>query len=167
MSQSQPGPTGTTPSVPGPTASAGLDIIRQQVAQLAASQKCALVNGGVQDGGNVTLSGLAGTPAADAIRQGMAGIASPGAVDWRINSIDPIFCPALDTLHPIVPAFGASGPRLGLTLANGQTRLHDGEHILPRLTMPDFRGSLRVDYVAHDGTLLHLYPQVADPKEVT
>ena len=31
--------------------------------------------------------------------------------------------------------------------------------------MPDFRGNLRVDYVAHDGTLLHLYPQVADPKQ--
>jgi serine/threonine-protein kinase len=154
----------TTAPPPGPTASAGLDIIRQQVAQLAAGQNCAVVNGGVQDSGNVTLSGLAGTSAADALRQALGGITIPGAVDWRVSSVDPVFCPALDTLHPIVPAFGASGPRLGLALADGKARLHDGERILPRLVMPDFRGYLRVDYVAHDGTLLHLYPQVADPK---
>ena len=159
--------TDNTPPPPAPqqSASAGLDTIRQQVAQLAASQSCALVNGSVQDGGNVTLNGLAGTSAADALRQALGNITIPGAVDWRVSSVDPIFCPALDTLHPIVPAFGAAGPRLGLMLANGQTRLRDGEHILPRLVMPDFRGSLRVDYVGHDGTVLHLYPQVADPKQ--
>jgi eukaryotic-like serine/threonine-protein kinase len=158
--------TDTTPPSPVPqqTASAGLDTIRQQIAQLAAGQNCAVVNGGVQDGGNVMLAGFAGTSAADALRQAMAGITIPGAVDWRVTSVDPIFCPALDTLHRIVPAFGVSGPRLGLMLADGKTRLRDGEHILPRLVMPDFRGSLRVDYVAHDGTLQHLYPQVADPK---
>ena len=159
--------TDNTPAPPAPqqSASAGLDTIRQQVAQVAASQSCALVNGSVQDGGNVTLNGLAGTSAADALRQALGNITIPGAVDWRVSSVDPIFCPALDTLHPIVPAFGAAGPRLGLMLANGQTRLRDGEHILPRLVMPDFRGSLRVDYVGHDGTVLHLYPQVADPKQ--
>jgi len=157
--------TDNTPPAPNPqVASAGLDTIRQQVAQLAAGQSCALVNGGVRDGGNVTLDGLAGTSAADALRQALGGITMPGAVDWRVNSVDPIFCPALDTLHPIVPAFGATGPRLGLRLADG-TRLSDGQHILPRLVMPDFRGSLRVDYVGHDGTVLHLYPQVADPKQ--
>lgn len=155
-----------TPPAPAPqVASAGLDTIRQQVAQLAASQRCAVVNGGVTDGGNVMLAGLAGTSAADALRQGLSGITNPGAVDWRISSLDPIFCPALDTLHPIVPAFGAAGPRLGLKLAEGRTRLSDGQHILPRLVMPDFRGSLRVDYVGHDGTVLHLYPQVADPSQ--
>jgi eukaryotic-like serine/threonine-protein kinase len=160
-----------TPSAPAPSppaaqlASAGLDTIRQQVAQLAAGQNCALVDGGVRDGGNVTLNGLAGASAADALRQALAGLTIPGAVDWRVNSVDPIFCPALDTLHPIVPAFGASGPRLGLTLADSKTRLADGEHILPRLVMPDFRGSLRVDYVGHDGNVQHLYPQLADPTQ--
>ncbi len=99
------------------------------------------------------------------MRQGLGGITIPGAVDWRVHSVDPIFCPALDTLHPVAPAFGGAGPRLGLTLADGRTRLSDGAHILPRLVMPDFRGSLRVDYIGHDGTVLHLYPQVADPKQ--
>jgi hypothetical protein len=32
-----------------------------------------------------------------------------------------------------------------------------------RLVMPDFAAHLRVDYVAHDGTVQHLYPQLADP----
>ena len=29
--------------------------------------------------------------------------------------------------------------------------------------MPDFAGTLRVDYFAHDGTLAHLYPTLAAP----
>ncbi|HVC59377.1 MAG TPA: protein kinase [Acetobacteraceae bacterium] len=158
--------TGNTPLAAAPQlASAGLDTIRQQIAQLAANQNCALIEGGVRDDGNVTLTGLAGPSAADAVRQALAGLTIPGAVDWQIDSVNPIFCPALGALHPIVPAFGAVGPRLGLTLAGGKTRLHDGEQILPRLEMADFRGSLLVDYVGHDGTVLHLYPQLADPKQ--
>ena len=30
--------------------------------------------------------------------------------------------------------------------------------------MADFKGPLRVDYVAHDGNVQHLYPQIADSK---
>jgi serine/threonine-protein kinase len=160
-----PAPQNTPPASSSQVASAGLDIIRQQVAQLAAAQNCSLIDGTMRDGGNIMLAGLAGPSAADALRQALGGLTIPGAVDWRVNSVDPIFCPALDTLHPIVPAFGAAGPRLGLTLASGRTRLHDGEHILPRLAMPDFRSTLIVDYVGHDGTVLHLYPQLADPKQ--
>lgn len=168
---SQPPPsatpaTQTTPLAAAPqVASAGLDIIRQQVAQLAASQSCALIDGGMRDGGNVTLTGLAGAAAADALRQSLARVTIPGAVDWRVNSVASVFCPALNALHPTVPAFGAAGPRLGLTLANDQTRLRDGERILPQLVMPDFHASLRVDYVGHDGTVLHLYPQLADAQQ--
>jgi serine/threonine protein kinase len=165
--QQQPAATDKAPPAAAPQqlASAGLDIIRQQVARLAASQSCALVQGGVSDGGNVTLNGLAGASAADALRQALGGITIPGAVDWRVNSVDPVFCPALDTLHPIAPAFGAAGARLGLMLVNGKSQLRDGEQIMPRVTMPDFRGNLRVDYVGHDGMVLHLYPQLADPKQ--
>ena len=32
------------------------------------------------------------------------------------------------------------------------------------LSLPDFTSRLRVDYVAHDGSVQHLYPQLADPK---
>jgi eukaryotic-like serine/threonine-protein kinase len=31
--------------------------------------------------------------------------------------------------------------------------------------MPDFSSRLRVDYVAHDGAVQHLYPQLADMKD--
>jgi len=159
-------PTETTPPAAAQQlANAGLDIIRHQVAQLAARQSCAVIDGNVRDGGNITLGGLAGPSAADALRQALAGVTSPGAVDWRVTSVDPVFCPALNALHPIMPAFGGVGPRLGLTLANGRTQLRDGDSILPRLVMPDFRGYLRVDYFTHDGSISHLYPQPADPKQ--
>ncbi len=99
------------------------------------------------------------------LRQSLTGIVPPGSVDWNVRGVDSFFCPALDIVHPIVHGFGAGAAQLGLDLVGSNTRLRDGEHILPRLVMPNFRGQLRVDYVAHDGVVLHLYPQIADPNQ--
>ena len=168
-----PPPTGTAATTspaaaPAPqprVAAVDLSLIRNQVAQLAAGQQCATVDGDVAAGGAVTLSGLAGVSAANALRQGLAGLTLPGAVQWQVQSVDQAFCPALDVLHPIAPTFDPASARLGLTLVGGNTRLRDGEHILPQVVMPNFPAHLRVDYIAHDGGVLHLYPQVADPSQ--
>jgi len=155
----------TRPPQPLQLASAGLDTIRQQIADLTTRQPCALIDGSMRPNGDVTLTGLAGRSEADAFRQALSGITVPGAVNWRVSTVDPTFCPALSAVGPIDATFGAPATHLALGLANGQTRLRDGERILPRLVMPDFRGRLVVDYVGHDGTLLHLYPQLADPSQ--
>ena len=140
------------------------DGLRRQIAQWASNQGCALLGGGVGDNGSAALSGLASNRILDDLRQGIAGIASPSNIDWRVNGVDHVFCPALDALHPIVPAFGATGgSRLGLEMADGKTRLHDGENVRVKLVMPDFASQLRVDYIVHDGSVQHLYPQLADP----
>jgi serine/threonine-protein kinase len=147
------------------TAAASLGVLRSQITQWVRSQQCSVLNGEVSDGGAVTLTGLAGEPTVDQLRQGITSFAPPSEVNWRVNGVNPVFCPALDLLHPIVPAFGAIGvTRLELQMAGGLTRLHDGDPVKVQLTMPDFAGRLRVDYVAHDGSVQHLYPQIADPK---
>jgi eukaryotic-like serine/threonine-protein kinase len=182
QAQSPPAPPSTTAGATPPTAVAAtppsansitpptatqvavnLDLIRNQVAQLASAQRCAIVDGDIGHDGAVTLTGMAGASAANALRQGLAGLTIPGAVQWQVQSVDQSFCQALNVLHPISPSFNPAAPRLGLTLAGGNTRLRDGEHILPQLVMPNFRSHLVLDYIAHDGGVLHLYPQVADP----
>jgi serine/threonine-protein kinase len=163
-----PAPAPVQPAAPPDnqqTAAASLGVLRSQVAQWVRSQPCTVLNGEVGDGGTITLAGLAGEPTVDQLRQGITAFAPPAQVNWQVNGVNPVFCPALDLLHPIVPAFGAIGvSRLDLRMAGGITRLHDGEQVKVRLTMPDFAGRLRVDYVAHDGTVQHLYPQIADPR---
>ena len=161
----------TVPPAPGGQAEqqrlamAGLEGLRRQVAQWVSSQNCALLGGNVGDGGSVDVSGLAGARYVDDLRQGIASVAPPGQIDWRVNGIDQVFCPALNALRPLVPAFGAvGGARLGLQMADGQSRLHDGDAVRVQLVMPDYPARLRVDYVAHDGSVQHLYPQLADPK---
>jgi hypothetical protein len=145
-------------------AMAGLESLRRQIAQWAGSQSCALLGGNVGNGGSVNLSGLASVGAVDSLRQGVANFAPPGQIDWRVNAVDPVFCPTLTALRPLVPTFGSTGgPRLGLQMADGKTRLHDGDPVRVQLVMPDFPARLRVDYIAHDGSVQHLYPQLADP----
>lgn len=143
----------------------GVGPLRRQLAEWVNTQHCALVGGDVSDVGAVTLSGYAGNSVVDSMRQSVVGFAPPNQIDWRVNGIDTVFCPALDLLHPTTPAFGASGPRLSLAMADGKTRLRDGELVRVRLTMPDFTSRLRVDYLGHDGSVQHLYPQLADPKD--
>ncbi len=164
----QPAPvvTPVAPPVPDPaTTAANLESLRRQIADLAGSQTCSAIHGRIKDGGAIDLLGLSGASSLSEFRRTLSGLSIPGPQDWQIVSVDAGYCSVLDLLRPITPGFGSSAQRIGLDLVNGNTRLRDGDHIRPRLAMPDFRGVLRVDYVAHDGSVLHLFPQVSDPKQ--
>ena len=161
---------GTTPSQPTkppvapPEQPPSADVLRRQIAQWASSQNCAVLGGNMDDAGRVTLNGLAGHGFIDDLRRGLTSLVPAGQTDWRVAGVSRVFCPALTALHAITPAFGASeATRLRLQMED-KTRLHDGEPCSGRLVMPDFTSWLRVDYVAHDGSVQHLYPQLADPK---
>jgi hypothetical protein len=138
-------------------------MIRDQLAQIVAAQPCSLIDGTVRGGGETVMTGIAAQDARADIRRLIADRAIPASLDWRVESADPSFCPALELLRSVAPGFGSGEPRLTLGLANDRTRLRDGEHIRPYLVMPGFAGYLRVDYIARDGNVQHLYPQVADP----
>jgi serine/threonine protein kinase len=156
-----------TPPQPDPqqTAAINLGNLRTQIAQWVTDQHCALLGGAVGDSGAVTLAGYAGNASVDQMRQGLASLAPNAQLNWQVNGVNQVFCPALDLLRPTVPAFGATGvSRLLLQMADNKTQLHDGEQVRVHLAMPDFAGRLRVDYIAHDGSVQHLYPQLADPK---
>lgn len=174
--QSPPQPPATAPTQPTTqpppatkpdtqqVAIAGLAALRGRVADWANNQRCALLGGNLADGGTVDMSGFAGNQTIDTLRQGVAAIVPPGQIDWRVHGVDQVFCPALNALHPFVPAFASTGgARLNLQLADGRSGLRDGEQVRLRLVMPDFASRLRVDYLVHDGTVGHLYPQIADP----
>ncbi|MDE2198293.1 MAG: protein kinase [Rhodospirillales bacterium] len=135
--------------------------LRRQVADLVRGRACTLLDSDVRDDGSVSLAGLAGSTVVAALRQAIGGMVPADRLGWRVSGVDPVFCPVLDALRPIA---AAGGVRLGLTMADGRTRLHDGDPVRVRLTMPDFASRLHVDYVAHDGSVQHLYPQLADAK---
>ncbi len=131
-------------------------------AQIAATQDCAFIGGTVRDDGVATIGGIAGPGAQEEFRRSVADHSITAPIQWHVAGAAPVFCPALKVLQSIAPPFGTTEPRLALTLAYNVTALHDGEHIRPRIAMPNFAGYLRVDYIAHDGNVQHLYPQVAD-----
>ena len=162
----QPAPEQPAPEQPAPqqqapqqqaAAGGGLAGLRQQLAQALKGARCALADATVQDSGRVSVTGLAGSSAAPALKSDLATLAGGHPLDWRVRTVDPVFCPAFAALQPATPGEG-----LVLSLASGRTALHDGERILPRITMADFNGELRVDYLGHDRSIVHLYPTVAD-----
>jgi hypothetical protein len=173
----QPAPVpGSTPPATAPSgaaaasppvqeASTDLRLLRQQLAQVTAQAPCSLASSLLQDSGAVSVFGYAGGDAAAALRQQVTSVAAAAPLDWRVQQIDPVFCAALGALRPIAAQAGAPVSGLSVTLAGGQTTLHDGERIMPRVTMADFAGELRVDYLGHDGSVVHLYPTAADPAQ--
>jgi serine/threonine-protein kinase len=150
---------------PPPPATPEPDALRDRIAQWANGRSCAVLGGDVGDGGSVALNGLAGNQLIEDLRWSLTSLVPANRTEWGVTGVDPVFCPALNVLHQITPGFGASGePRLGLQMADGETRLADPAPIRVQLVMPDFAGWLRVDYVAHNGVVQHLYPQLAEPK---
>jgi hypothetical protein len=160
----QPQPPPAT-ALPAPTQEATTDLhaLRQQIVQALAKAPCTLASGLVQDSGAVSIFGYAGSANVQSLQQQLAGVSRGAALDWRVQEVDPVFCTALEVLRPISAQAGGPVSGLSVTLAGGQTTLHDGDRIMPRVTMADFAGVVRVDYLAHDGTLVHLYPTPADP----
>ena len=122
------------------------------------------MNGSVSDKGTVTLTGIAGPGVRDDVRDALAGATIP--VLWRTMAADSVFCQALDLLRPVGTPFAATEPHLALTLADDRTALHDGQRIRPRMVMPNFAGYPRIDYVTHDGSVQHLFPQISDSSGV-
>jgi serine/threonine protein kinase len=156
-------PVNTAPSpAPVEVAAVGLTQVSRQLEQSLRDARCALVNGAIQDSGTITVSGIAARTADDSLRREVTDLAGSRAVDWRVQRIEPVFCDAIAAIHPVAAMAGARDRGLRLGLAGGRTVLRDGEFILPRVTMADFSGQLRVDYLAHDGTVAHLYPTSAD-----
>jgi len=146
-------------------AAVGLDILRRQIARWVSGRICALLGGTLAENGTVTLNGLADRQSIEDLREGLGSFVTTAHTDWRVDCVDPVFCPALNALSLLTPAFGdTGGPRLGLQMVDGKTRLHDGEPVRVRVVAPAFASRLRVDYIAHDGAVQHLYPQLADPK---
>jgi serine/threonine protein kinase len=149
---------------PDPTSAASLDALRAQIVQLVSAQRCVAIDGDVGPSGAATLKGAAAPPAPEVLRNGLARMTVPGGINWQVASVDPLYCPTLDIMQPIMLGFGTKGSGLALNLADGRTMLRDGDRIRPRLVMADLKGPLRVDYVAHDGNVQHLYPQISDTK---
>jgi serine/threonine-protein kinase len=140
------------------------DALRTRISDWAGARNCAVLDGNIGESGTVTLNGLVGHGTIEELRQSLSALVPDNKIDWRVIGINRVFCPTLTILHPIVPPFGArDAPRLALSM-DGKARLHDGEPVRVRLTMPDFAAWLRVDYLGHDGSVQHLYPQLAEPK---
>jgi hypothetical protein len=83
----------------------------------------------------------------------------------RVTQVGQIFCPWQDLLRPIAKTFGEGGDRMTIRLRDNPAWLEEDDYIRPQLTMADFPGEMRVDYLDRDGNVRHLYPQVAEPGE--
>jgi serine/threonine-protein kinase len=129
---------------------------------------CALAGAAqTESTGPLRVFGAAGDTTATALHDQISGLVGTKSWNWEVNAVDPVYCPALALLHPISVIAGAPGPGVGLTLDGDRTVLREDDYIRPRITMPDFAGEVRVDYLVHDGTFTHLYPSVAEDVPAT
>ena len=138
-------------------------LSRDAIASAVAGVDCALVGGEVTNGG-VQLLGLVQRGEAEStLRRALAGAAPAAGVDWRVSDFDGPYCRALDVLRPIASRFGSAGAGLQMAVDGSAAPLQHGDLIIARLTMPDFPGYLRVDYLSHDGSVFHMDAPGSDP----
>ena len=145
----------TPPETAAPTAAA----LRPLVAAALPAARCAIAIADVPETGPVVLTGISGEPEVLQAQIGNA-IGAAREVRWHGETVKPSLCRALDTVRSVVPPGGTGA--LALDLGGKTGALREDELIQPRAVMPDFAGQLRLDYVASDGTLAHLFPTAAD-----
>jgi len=161
---SSPPPGATQPQTMPPAADPDA-AIRTEVAAVVAQLPCSVLGGDVHEGA-IQLTGIAGPSAIESLRQKFTamGLINPEP-SLRITQVDARFCPWENFLRPIARTFGAGEDPLKLQLADNHAWLVNNEFIRPRVTMADFRGIVRVDYLDREGNVQHLWPQVADPSQ--
>jgi hypothetical protein len=151
------------PPVGKPTELAGIlppnpASIREALASLALSATCAVPRFSVSDDGGVSALGFVGTGTPAAALRGAVDKAVGGAqLSWLMLPVDGPYCDAFNIVRPIAQSFS---PAFGLTLKDDITRLKDNDPIRPILKLPDFPSYLQVDYLSHDGSVLHLLSSV-------
>ncbi len=131
--------------------------VRRAIASVVSAAGCSVVTGDDQPEATPVLRGVVGRGQSEtALRAAVRDAAPELAPDWQVAIADGPYCAVLDTVRPYARPFGG-GPGLGVTLAGRRTSLVADELIMPRVTMPDFAGSLQLDYVASDGSVVHLH----------
>jgi hypothetical protein len=180
--QNQPPVSGTVPSGPAPSGTGSVrtpDILavapppqqqamlspamlRPALASALAATPCSFTAGTLSPQGVADIEGVGSGAAIGALHQA-ADAAAPGVTtQWALTDIDPSYCPALNVVRPLAPEFGT--PRaVTLSLKDGKTALVTDDYILPTVSMPAYPAYLNVDYLVHDGTVVHLYPNKSDP----
>jgi hypothetical protein len=139
--------------------------LKSAVAAALSPVACAIVRSDVAEpDGTVSLVGVAGhgTPEAE-LHRAIIAAAPTAAVDWRVVSFDGPYCHALDVLRPVAYAATAHVSGFAMQLRGGNRPLKDGELITIELQVPSFPAWLTVDYLQHDGTVVHLHPTPKDP----
>jgi serine/threonine-protein kinase len=152
------------PTPPDPTTQAVIQtpvgpdpaVLREGLAALARSARCALPRLGLADDGRVDIAGLVGAGAPSTALRDAVRAAVPGApLAWSATAVDALYCETLDVVRPIARPPGTG---LDLTLKGGALRLRDLDPIAPILRLPDYAAHLQVDYLSSDGSVAHLYP---------
>ena len=106
----------------------------------------------------LTFKGVMGPGTDAASLRAMAQEAAPGkALDLQVDTVLASFCSLLDVLRAGSGPTGGPARPLTLTLAEGRTSLRAGDLVQPRLRLPDTPSHLQLDYVASDGSVLHMH----------
>ncbi|WP_158743537.1 serine/threonine-protein kinase [Acidisphaera sp. L21] len=165
-STSAPAPTIPSPAAP-PLPPVQVDkspsAIRSTLAAALPGLQCTLVSSEVSESGVATVTGLVSTGSAEATLRQVTLASEPRSTNWQLATFDGPYCPVLDTLRAIADRPGSGPRRMHMALADGRRALRDNAVIALGTTMPDFAGHLQIDYVQHDGTLVHLTPGAGYP----
>jgi hypothetical protein len=130
------------------------DAIRDTLAGLALTANCAIPRFGMDDDGSINASGLVGAGGPNtALRTAVQRTVGSAQLSWLMVPVDGPYCDAFNLIRPIAQA---TSPAFGLTLKDDVMRLKDNDPIRPILKLPNFPAYLQVDYLQHDGSVLHL-----------
>ncbi|MBL6079507.1 protein kinase [Belnapia sp. T18] len=152
----QPTPVPAPAPPPVPPAPSPAPPPAPNAASLAAmlrAMPCSLVQATPTGRDGLSITGLAGTAAAEAMRRdlGSSGL-PPGATRFALDSFDGPYCRTLDIARPFA-TLGDDTPSLAFTSTNP---LREGQGLRFSVTTPPWQARLHVAYVSEAGEVGHI-----------
>jgi tRNA A-37 threonylcarbamoyl transferase component Bud32 len=154
-------PPPARPADPAPVAVAiappSAEAIRRAVSLSLRNAPCSFATGDDRQRTPV-LQGVAGRgPGESALHDALQEAAPGVAFDWQVTPVDGPYCAVFDLLRPYAKPFASTARALGVTLAGGRNDLVAKELVKPRVALADAPANLQLDYIASDGSVLHMH----------
>jgi hypothetical protein len=121
--------------------------------------QCSLLDAAVQ-GDTLVIEGHSGNlQALAASLEPLAQAAGGRAVSAsEVREMDPLYCPALDALRPLVEANRGRNLSLAVSTARMGDGFHEGDDLLLTIKAPARNSYVYVDYFSLDGNVVHMLP---------
>jgi len=141
---------GQTPAIPKPAVN--------EVTAFLSTMPCSVLQASINDSTLVVRGFAAGSKVVERIESSLSNVAGITEVKNEIQNLPRSFCQTLELYAPYWKANRDSGFGTAIGTPKADNSFVAGERLVLNISTPTYKSSLYVDYLDHEGNVVHMMP---------